>query len=394
MAGLINSWLDASKQAPEGINEPKWLIAKRQSAHDQLSVLDDPSRKLESWRYADAERITHELSLNNQHPDTKAVVATDESADYTLTIRLNEAGYELSENCPEFIKVNAINAIKSDAWVDVQFDQETVVNLSNTMLFRHGVAIEVNGLPDNKKQLQLRLVYDFANEQDWQYIRNQITVAENCSVKVQEKWQKGRLNLVNVYHLNAAAQLQRSQDMLVDVNAQIVSLNQIDMGDRAHAVTMNQHIGGSLQHHLHRVNFNGVGAEFKLGTINKSFNNSNISDLVEVNHYNKQNRSEVTHRSIANDQSQIFNNAKALVAPGADQSEIEQDLKNILLSENAKIFSKPELEVYADEVVAAHGSTIGALDEQSLFYLQSRGIDIEQAREIMIESFEQEAVVC
>ncbi len=50
--------------------------------------------------------------------------------------------------------------------------------------------------------------------------------------------------------------------------------------------------------------------------------------------------------------------------------------------------------MYADEVVAAHGSTIGALDEQSLFYLQSRGIDIEQARDIMIESFEQEALVC
>ena len=97
---------------------------------------------------------------------------------------------------------------------------------------------------------------------------------------------------------------------------------------------------------------------------------------------------------MAKDQSQIFNNAKALVAPGADQSEIEQDLKNILLSEDAKIFSKPELEVYADEVVAAHGSTIGALDEQSLFYLQSRGVPVAEARDIMIESFEQEAVIC
>jgi len=73
---------------------------------------------------------------------------------------------------------------------------------------------------------------------------------------------------------------------------------------------------------------------------------------------------------------------------------IEQDLKNILLSNDAKIASKPELEVYADEVIAAHGSTIGTLDEDALFYLQSRGIPADSARQMMMVSFEQEAIIC
>ena len=166
------------------------------------------------------------------------------------------------------------------------------------------------------------------------------------------------------------------------------------MAEKAELLNNNQHQERLLQHLLHRINFNNTCSKYTSGTINKSSRINNISDLVEVNHLHLNNQSDVTHRSIAKDHSQIFNNAKAFVAPGADQSEIEQDLKNILLSPEAKIFSKPELEVYADEVVAAHGSTIGALDDQSCFYLQSRGMDIEQAREIMIESFEQEAVVC
>jgi Fe-S cluster assembly protein SufD len=200
--------------------------------------------------------------------------------------------------------------------------------------------------------------------------------------------------VVNLYQVNDSAQLQRKQNIYLDETQQFISFNQFDVAENAEIINMNHHQGGSLQHHVHRVNFNATGAKYTSGAINKSFDNNNITDIVVVNHLFPNNQSDVTHRSIAKDQSQIFNNARAMVAPSADQSEIEQDLKNILLSPDAKIFSKPELEVYADEVVAAHGSTIGALDDTALFYLQSRGVDIAQARDIMIESFEQEAMVC
>ena len=241
---------------------------------------------------------------------------------------------------------------------------------------------------------RLQIRYELGGGDQWQLIRNEIRLAAGSRLTLSEVHAGGHLNVVNVFEVASGAELQREQNMALDAANSCLSFNQFELADKAQVKAQHHHQGGHIQHHMNHVNFNGQSAEYVAGSVNKGFNNNNIADIVHVNHANKNNRSEVTHRSIANDQSQVFNQATAVVAVGADQSEIEQDLKNILLSEDAKIFSKPALEVYADEVVAAHGSTIGALDDQALFYLQSRGIDLAQAREIMIESFEEEATVC
>ena len=76
-----------------------------------------------------------------------------------------------------------------------------------------------------------------------------------------------------------------------------------------------------------------------------------------------------------------------VVAEGADGSDAALSNKNLLLSANAEIDTKPELEIYADEVKAAHGATIGQLDERALFYLRSRGIGLAQARSLLTLAF-------
>ena len=76
-----------------------------------------------------------------------------------------------------------------------------------------------------------------------------------------------------------------------------------------------------------------------------------------------------------------------LVAPGADGSDASLTNKNLLLSPSAEIDTKPELEIYADEVQAAHGATVGQLDERSLFYLRSRGIPLAEARALLTAAF-------
>lgn len=388
MAGLINNWLEQAKQQKIS-TEPAWLKDKRQDALSHLEGLQDPNRKLEFWRYADAGRISQVIDAGTEsRPESALPAANDE---YDLVIRITHSGFELSAQCPDWLVVKNISELDEELWTDLSFDQETVVNLANVVLFDTGVSIEIT---QTAKPVSILIDYQFTESNKWQYLRNQIQLDKGTQAKITERLHSGRLNVVNVYQVADQAELNRVQDFRLSTTEQLVSFNQFDLNSEASVANMSQHLGGALQHHLHRVNFNGQLAKYTSGSINKSFDNNNIVDLVEVNHHQNNNQSEVTHRSIAKDKSQIFNNAKALVAPGADQSEIEQDLKNILLSEDAKIFSKPELEVYADEVVAAHGSTIGALDEQSLFYLQSRGIAIEQAREIMIESFEQEAIVC
>jgi Fe-S cluster assembly protein SufD len=75
------------------------------------------------------------------------------------------------------------------------------------------------------------------------------------------------------------------------------------------------------------------------------------------------------------------------VHPGADESEAKQSNANILLSRRAEVDTKPELEIYADEVIASHGATVGQLDEQAIFYMRSRGLREQQARQLLTTAF-------
>ena len=83
---------------------------------------------------------------------------------------------------------------------------------------------------------------------------------------------------------------------------------------------------------------------------------------------------------------------KVIVRPDAQKTDGKQMAQVLMLSEDAEFDSKPELEIHADDVVCGHGSTVAELDPDMLFYLRSRGIPLEEARSLLIESFVGEAL--
>ena len=93
------------------------------------------------------------------------------------------------------------------------------------------------------------------------------------------------------------------------------------------------------------------------------------------------------YRGIAGGRARCVFNGKALVREGADGTDAEQSSHNLLLSERAEIDTKPELEIYAEDVKCSHGATVGRLDRQALFYLLSRGIGRADARRLLIRAF-------
>ena len=85
-------------------------------------------------------------------------------------------------------------------------------------------------------------------------------------------------------------------------------------------------------------------------------------------------------------------NGKVFVRPNAQQSDAQQMNKNLLLSDDAQVETKPQLEIFADDVKCSHGATIGQLDDDAIFYLRSRGVDAAMAREMLIFAFANELV--
>jgi len=112
-----------------------------------------------------------------------------------------------------------------------------------------------------------------------------------------------------------------------------------------------------------------------------------IDNHVHVEHAAKHTQSAMDYRGVLGGQSRGVFNGKVRVRPEAKKTESRQFNHNLLLSPLAEIDSKPELEIYADEVQCRHGATTGRLDEESLFYLRARGIEPQTARIILLQAF-------
>ncbi len=98
------------------------------------------------------------------------------------------------------------------------------------------------------------------------------------------------------------------------------------------------------------------------------------------------------YKGVLDDRSRAVFQAKTVVRKDAQHSDGRQLNKTLLLSDRAEIDAKPELEIYADDVLCSHGATAGEIDENALFYLRSRGIDVETARAMLIDAFIDEAL--
>ena len=93
------------------------------------------------------------------------------------------------------------------------------------------------------------------------------------------------------------------------------------------------------------------------------------------------------YRGIMDGESHGVFNGKVIVHPHAIKTDAHQSNRNLLLSRSAEVDTKPQLEIYADDVRCTHGATVGQLDDDSLFYLRSRGVDAESARSLLIYGF-------
>ncbi|MFK5938540.1 MAG: SufD family Fe-S cluster assembly protein [Sulfurimonas sp.] len=110
-------------------------------------------------------------------------------------------------------------------------------------------------------------------------------------------------------------------------------------------------------------------------------------NVVAINHNKPYAKSVQEARSILKDKATAIFDGKILVAHDAKYSNAKQNSKAILLGEHAHMYAKPQLEIYTDELEASHGSTIGQLEEDLLFYLRSRGISLEESRKMLVLAF-------
>ncbi|MAQ70737.1 MAG: Fe-S cluster assembly protein SufD [Alphaproteobacteria bacterium] len=138
------------------------------------------------------------------------------------------------------------------------------------------------------------------------------------------------------------------------------------------------------------VTLKGKYSEANIKALNLLGNELHQDCTFYVAHEAEDTRSKQTIRNIAADKSRLIFQGKAYVARQAQKTDAQQMCKSVLLSRMAEINAKPELEIYADDVLCAHGATCGELDEEALFYLKSRGLNGLEARTLLLRAFIQD----
>ncbi|MFK2903500.1 Fe-S cluster assembly protein SufD [Dyella ginsengisoli] len=182
----------------------------------------------------------------------------------------------------------------------------------------------------------------------------------------------------------------RLQHVIVQAAAEgstLVRRTSVQLRAGAHATLHALELGGGLSRHELQVELAGDGARLETRGAFVLHGRQHADTQMLVRHTAKHTASDSIWRGVADDRARGVFRGAIYVAPGADGSDAALSNKNLLLSGSAEIDTKPELEIHADEVKAAHGATVGQLDPRALFYLRSRGIPQAQARAMLTAAF-------
>ncbi|MCK5374685.1 MAG: Fe-S cluster assembly protein SufD [Alphaproteobacteria bacterium] len=192
--------------------------------------------------------------------------------------------------------------------------------------------------------------------------------------------------------LGANARLNHIRIQKDSVDAVQTNMVHISMERDSHLNSFSINLGGKLtRHDIHAV-LNGSGAQCQLNGVNLLKGQQHGDTTIIVEHVAPHCVSNQFYRSLLDDKAHGVFQGKVHVHRGAQKTDGYQLANTILLSPMAKMATKPELEIYADDVKCSHGTTTGALDEEPLFYLRSRGLNESQARMLLIQAFIDEVI--
>ncbi|CAH9019062.1 Fe-S cluster assembly protein SufD [Candidatus Nitrosacidococcus sp. I8] len=157
-------------------------------------------------------------------------------------------------------------------------------------------------------------------------------------------------------------------------------------------ISQNIALGGQLARtDIHSV-LAGQGAHTTLDGLYLLNGTRHVDNHTQISHEQSHTTSKEYYKGVLHDKSRAVFNGRVVVRPNAQKVDAQQANHNLLLSKDSEIDTKPELEIYADDVKCAHGATAGQLDKNQIFYLRARGIPEELAYQLLIAAFSEELV--
>ena len=165
----------------------------------------------------------------------------------------------------------------------------------------------------------------------------------------------------------------------------------VSIGERANYRGFQFTIGAKLSRNTINVNFNGSHSEADISGVALLWDEQHSDTTMDIVHGVPHTLSRELFKTVLDDRGRAVFQGKLVVKPDAQKTDAKQMAHGMLLSETAEFDAKPELEIYADDVVCGHGATSGQLDEDMMFYMRQRGMSEETVQTLLILAFVGEA---
>jgi len=392
-------------------NHPTWLRQVRQDAHEWVTEHGFPTQQDEDWRYTklgsilDVPFVPSQPSTAGMDHQLSSILPVDLGGPRLVFINGFFAP-ELSRmtELPEGSMVTNLASVLVDETKDLeQFlsrsfgEYDHAFTALNTALAEDGVFIELAA--NTTIDLPIELVF-FSHSGGSAAVSNPRSVViagpgSRATIVETHVGIAGDIyctNAVTQVVLESGAQIKYYKIQDESESAFHLALLDIRQGQdsqfSSHAVAL----GSSIGRQEIRVHLEGAGAHVNLYGLYMGHGNQHHDNPVIVEHLAPNCTSRQLYKGVLDDSSQGVFNGRVLVNPGADGTNAAQTNKNLLLSDQAEVDTRPRLEIFADDVKCAHGAAVGQLDEQAVFYLQSRGIAHHEARSLLIYAFINEMV--
>ena len=362
-------------------------------SHARFEQLGYPSKKLENWKFSSSKHLKKYDSINSGKD-----ISIDRYGDeYTLCFVNGEMALE---SLNKFIYKDDMNILDIHELND-ETTCSTSSNFEKEALFHLGLSTIKSGKYFEFKQgskfdTPIQILNFYSKEAEAIRISSfnifKLNSGNNISIVEKDVNEgSGSFNLsLNKFICGDDAILNHS--ILYDDNTEsnYLGYNYYELGRNVLLNIDSMNINSTFNKNFIEVDLNKEGSEVKINILNLARNQQHLDNNILMNHNAEHCISFQNVRNILDDQATCVFNGKVVVADGAQKTDSNQSNKNLLLSRNAVAHSNPQLEIYADDVKCGHGSTTGALDKDSIFYLRARGIKESDANNILVKAFAKE----
>jgi Fe-S cluster assembly protein SufD len=385
--------------------EPDWLRMSRRAAIDRFNETGFPTTRDEDWKYTSVQPIVD----NDFKPAESGEFSTEDIAKVPLAESVAcRLVFVNGRYSPELSRIPALPqgvtltnlasaALAGDPVVEAHLGRyaRTEVNAFvalNSAVWQDGGFLHVSRGVAMEEPVHFLFLGTEAGRPTESQVRNLIVLEENSQATVQETYvgRDGEVyftNAVTEVGLAESANLDHDRVNLESDAAYHVATHQ-SFQEKASVLTSHSIcFGGALTRNDLNAVLGGEGIESTLDGLYVPTGRQHVDNHTAIDHAMPHCNSFELYKGVLADRSTGVFNGKIFVRQDAQKTDSKQTNQNLLLSKEATIDTKPQLEIFADDVRCTHGATVGQLDDDALFYLRARGIGKDDARNMLVYAF-------